>query len=349
MPPDKAPFDGDRFDDPRLIKGRDRVISALEEGPAPVMRLLLAKLRGLRACGEYVVAVVVKEGRITRVLRNQCQCRGCPVCDSFRAARTRAALAPLIEQREKSGARFSMITVTMPHGPKDLAQKLVCLLFRAMSEFQRAPEFQAHVLGWARGVEVPWSAKNGFHPHAHYFVEASKWRKEEIKAVWTRCMLSIGGPLVLPNGTHVKGIKNAGKGLLEAIGYPFKVQDQTHMPARALCELLFATKGRHLTQLCQPWGRSVKQLMAQADAEAEGRTPVDGADWISYDELNQRLREGDYRAYEILLAAGSFLIRSGATGSVVRELMAHLRTEANYHGWLRKDDCATRGDEQDVA
>ena len=336
MTPNREKFDGDIFDDPAMVQARDRVILGLEQGPQILTRTLAARLNGMRQCGEFPVCILIQNGRVIGVLRNQCRGRGCPVCDTLKAAATRRDLDLLISERVIAGARFSLITLTMPHERDDLLQKLLTLLFAAVGRFQRSAGFKHHVSGYARGIEIPWSPENGFHPHVHYIAEAKLWPKEEIKDLWTRSMLAVGGPLVPPNGAHVKGLKDAGSGLLEAVGYPFKVQDLATMPMLDLCQLLYVTKYRHLTQLCKPWRKRIKFLVAQRDAATQGMADADGSACVPFLELYRRVRTGDREAFDLLGEAALFLVKAGSA-RVASTLFSFLRVEADLRRWPLPD------------
>ncbi|MCA8916702.1 MAG: protein rep [Planctomycetes bacterium] len=323
----ESKFDGDIFDDPRMIAARNRVILALENSPAPYSKRFRAKLNGLRQCGVYPVALILSQGRVSRVLRNQCGNRGCPVCDSLRAARIRRGLGEVVAERMKAGARFSLITLTMPHRRGDMAQKLVCHLTAGLRKFQQTEGFKQNVRSWARGIEVPWSAANGFHPHAHYIVEAKIWPKEEIKQVWIECMARAGGPAVLPNGAHVKGVKDAGKGLMEAVGYPFKIMDLNSIPFLELVELLYATRNRRLVSMCRTWSGRIKHLLEDRAAEAAGLDLADGVDCVSFGEVRLRARTGDRAALRLMVEAAELLERSAGTRSLAQGLWLMLKGE----------------------
>lgn len=326
-------WDGDIFDDPKLLRARAQVIKALEQCPKDLIKHLNPKLRGLQACGHFAVAVRIKDNHVVGVIRNRCRCRACPVCDSLLAAETRRGLKLLFEEREAAGGRFSMITVTIPHSRKDSAKTLVDLVFAAMSKFHRSPVFKRYVRGWVRGVEVPWNPENGFNPHAHYLVEASLWPKEEIKALWSACMRRVGGPEVPPHGTHVKGIADVGAGLMEAVGYPFKVADLSGMPAAELCELLRATKGRHLTQLSGPWAKRLKALSDDADDLADVLDEGEGGLRVSVAELGAQAMGGNRMAFDLLVEAAQWLARHWTTGGLAARMAGFLRAAAKEHDW----------------
>lgn len=325
-------WDGDIFDDPKLLRARAQVIKALEQCPEDLLKHLYPKLRGLRACGEYAVSARIKDNHVVGVIRNRCRCRACPVCDSLLAAETRRGLKLLFEDRAATGGRFSMITVTLPHNRKDSAKALVDLLFAAMSKFHRSPVFKRYVRGWVRGVEVPWNGENGFNPHAHYLVEAAMWPKEEIKSLWTTCVKRVGGPHVPPHGTHVKGIADVGKGLMEAVGYPFKVRDLSDMPAPELCQLLYATKGRHLTQLCSPWAKRFKQLVGDDDLAGVLDEGEDGLR-VSVAELGAQAMGGNRTAYDLLVETAQWLARRWTTRGLAGRMAGCVRAAANEHDW----------------
>ena len=128
------------------------------------------------------------------------------------------------------------------------------------------------------------------------------------------------------------GIKDVGKGILEAIGYPFKVQDLATMPKAELCQLLFATKGRHLIQMCRKWSRRAAQLETEREAKEAGLALADGSESFSFIEKLADVRAGDREAFELLLEAGQ-LLRIQGVMSVAATVFAFLSVEAERHGW----------------
>jgi hypothetical protein len=317
-----------------MILARIRVSEALAQCPQELLAELLHKSRGIQACGKFAAAALVThDGHVTGVIRNRCRCRGCAVCDSLLASETRRVLELIINERVEQGARMSMITLTLPHKRSDSAEVLVDWLFKGVHRFQRSNGFRRHVRGWVRGVEMPWSEANGFHPHAHYLVEASMWPKDEMKAEWTNSMLAIGGPYVPPHGAHIMEIKDAGKGLMEAIGYPFKIYDLSTMPPIELCHLLHATKCRHLTQLCRLWSKRVKVLLEQAGAAIEDACDDGSMLKLSFQELHAQVKAGNRTAFSILVEAAEWLTRNWSSTGLGAQAFQYLRAAAEEHGW----------------
>lgn len=338
MTPKREKWDGDIFDNPDVISAKAHVIHGLEQGPEPLTRCFQRKLHWMRQCGQFPVGVDLKDGQVVRVYRNRCRCRGCLACDTLLAGDTRAMLRPVVEERRQAGAKFSMITLTMPHSRTDLAQKNLSLLFLALRVFQRSASFRRHVRAYARGIEVTWGEEYGFHPHVHYFVEAAKWRKEDLKATWTQSMAAVGGPFIPPNGAHVTGIKKrVDKGLMEAVGYPFKAANLCTMPLSELCQMLYATRRRHMTQLSRDWSRRGKVRLEQQAAETEGLAMADGVTRVDFRELIGLVRTGHNQAFDLAVKVAEHLAANLATVPMAQSLFAMLKTQDECRGGSRHE------------
>ncbi|MCA8916132.1 MAG: protein rep [Planctomycetes bacterium] len=309
---------------------------ALEACPERYRKKLRAKLRGMPLCGEFVTQVFVLDGRVDGVARNRCGCRGCSVCDSLHAADVKRDLKQVIDERFEAGARFSMITLTIPHSRSDDLHQLMEWMFKAVHRFQRSVAFKRHVKGWVRGMEIPWNERNGFNPHFHFLVEADLWPMDEIKALWTRSMKTAGGPEVPPHGTHVQELRDRGQGLEEVLGYPFKRQDLTRMPGSETCRLLAETKGRHLAQLCRKWSRRVVELAG--DSGQTGRADdAQGRVRLSPNQMVAQVNAGNRQVFDLLVQAAQLLGESWVTGGVASRLAAFLRSAVEAHGWPMPD------------
>jgi hypothetical protein len=285
------------------------------------------------ACGKFVTKVIVKDGQVVDVARNRCGCRGCSVCDALHAADVKRALKVVVDERFDAGARFSMITLTIPHKRSDDLAQLVDWMFEAVKRFQRSAAFRRHVKGYVRGMEITWNAKNGFNPHFHILVESDLWQMAEIKALWTRCMASVGGPQVPPHGTHVMELTDRGQGLNEVLGYPFKIRYLTDMPGDEVCRLLVVTKGRHLAQLGREWSRRIAEIAKQAEATQDAIDDAEGRLLLAPGELLAQVISGNRTAFELLVQAAQHLANELASWGVAARLGSFLRHEAEEHGW----------------
>ncbi|MCB9894504.1 MAG: protein rep [Planctomycetes bacterium] len=233
-------------------------------------------------------------GGCEAVYRNQCREALCPVCSTLKGARHRAALVGVIEERLRFEARFTLMTLTISHIATDSLKELLRVLFKALEKFRKTTFFDKHIRDWARGIEVTWSIANGFHPHAHYVVEGSFMKLDELHAVWARCVQRSGGRAVSREGVDLKGLSD-GQGLNEAIGYPFKVRDLARWSAGCVLELARATKRRHLYQACQNWSRRMKQREAEVEGlqQSESETRI-----VLFRYFLEEVRCGEFEACE---------------------------------------------------
>jgi hypothetical protein len=333
MPPEHKKWDGDIHDDPKMIVARMHVINALKSCPEQYRDKLKAKVKHMPMCGHYVKQLIVNEGHVVGVIRSHCECRGCAVCDTLRAARTKRWLKMVMDERFDAGARFSLITLTIPHKRSDDLGQLLDWLRKAVARFQRSAAFRRHAKGWVRAIEIPWNEKNGFNPHIHYMVEADLWPMEEIKALWTRCMAAVGGPAVPAHGSHVKELRDRGKGLDEVVGYPFKIHDLSEMPPEELCRLLAETKGRHLAQMCRAWSDRVAYFQEQEEGNGKVVNDAQGNVLLTPHELVRQVNGGNRLAFDLLVEAARKLARSLAHRGLAARMVPFLRAAAEEHGW----------------
>lgn len=337
MPPKYEKWAGNIHDDPKNLFARKHVVWALDNCPEQYKAALFGKSRYLPMCGRYATKVVAFDGCVVDVLRSRCSCRGCPVCDALRAAAMKRLLKPVIDERFNAGARFSMITLTMPHKRSDDLVQLLKWLTSAVKRFQRSSAFKRHVKGYVRGMEVTWNAKNGFNPHIHYLVECDLWPMEEIKALWTRCVARVGGPVVPPHGTHVMELKDRGQGINEVLGYPFKLHCLVKMPADEVCRLLAATKGLHMAQRCRKWSLQMKVIAHQWEVPTDAADDAEGRLHFSPAELLVQANAGNRIAFDLLVQTVHWLARNWATGGLAARVAWSLRLAAGEHEWELPD------------
>lgn len=244
--------------DERIRKTATRLISIFD-GNENFPKLSAA----LADCGHWLAALRIGLSGCEQVFRNQCRQRICPRCATLKGARHRAGLERVVQERMAARAHYSLMTLTIPHTASDPLKKSLGILFKALTLFRKTAFFDKHIHGWARGIEVTWNAKNGYHPHAHYVVEARFMRLDALHHAWAKCVRKAGGGEVARTGVDLVGLKDS-NGINEAIGYPFKVQALAEWPQERVIELAAVTKGRRLYQACMKWSRRIKALSKEA-------------------------------------------------------------------------------------
>lgn len=304
----------DPFREPRLRAARERVSGILRAGGEFTKRS-----DRMDGCGTMVAALILGPEGCAGVFRNQCRDRLCSVCAAIKAARHRATLVAVVNSRRAYGAKFSLVTLTIPHSSEDKLAALLDVLFGAMSRFRRRAFFNRNFRGWARGIEVTYRAAHGFHPHVHFIVEAPYIALDELHATWAECVLEAGGGIVQRQGVDIKGLTD-GKGLNEAIGYPFKAAELSTMPADKVLELARAIKHRRMFSCARKWNQLARKLEAERRTfgEMENLTEV-----VLFCDFAQRLRRSEPAALEAL---SSVMALIQAMGDL--ELSAYVLFEA---------------------
>lgn len=96
-----------------------------------------------------------------------CQDRQCALCAHVRSSELSADLAGRADRllREYPGARLVMLTVTV-RNVGQIGQIHLKKLIRDLARLRRT-ELWVGVLASARGIEITWSQRAGFHHHAH--------------------------------------------------------------------------------------------------------------------------------------------------------------------------------------
>ena len=287
------------FTDKRLLDTNARTVRVLR-GDA----VLAKNAEAISNCGTVPAALLIGPNGCEAVYRNQCRERMCIVCATLKGARHRTALVALIDEKLRSGARFTLLTLTIPHTRYHSLAALLAVLFKALKLFRRTAFFKKNICGWARGVEITWGERHGFHPHVHYIVEAGFINMKNLHTAWAKCVRKAGGGEVALEGVDLKGLKSS-KGLNEAIGYPFKAKGLAEWPEEKVLELARAVKGRHLYQACRKWSKRIKRLEDEAKdaAQIEAETEV-----VRFVEFLEDVREGVAYACRAVPSAIALLV-----------------------------------------
>ncbi|MCC7510966.1 MAG: protein rep [Planctomycetes bacterium] len=289
----------DIFTDAYLRETQDRIASIIESDSRFASGAAL-----MRGCGRFAAALKLVAGTCEAVYRNQCRQRLCPICATIKGARHRAALVGVIVEELAAGARFTLMTLTIPHRRSDGLKHLLNVLFNALKLFRKTAFFKKNIRAWARGIEVTWSPYNGFHPHVHFIVKARFISLDALHAAWSTCVRKAGGGVVKLHGIDLKGLKEGG-GLNEAIGYPFKVAGLAEWPEECILELAAAVKGRHLFQCCRKWSRRIKHL----EQEAEDFDNIENAaEVVLFRDYLEDVRVGEYDACAAASSVFAFLV-----------------------------------------
>lgn len=330
MTPDRK---GDIFEDQRLRAAQRYVVATLAELHPHHGGILSTSVNLMRQCGTYLVGWYIDEGGSLRLIRNQCKARGCPICETLRAARIRRELIGEVERKARNGSVFSMITLTVSHQLGDSLSKLMTLLRDALRRFVRSKQFKRHVHSRVRSFEVTWG-DNGFHPHVHMLIEAKYWNMYSAKELWRQCVLRAGGPDVGTSGLNIIGINDLGKGLREAAGYPVKTTDLTKMPPLALCELLIVLKGKRLVQAGGNWGTLVRR--AEDRNEFQDAVVMAGGQTVFKLSRSLRLaRQGEEGIARNLAYLIDHLRRANVMLDTADHIEGILKASASEHGWLK--------------
>ncbi len=308
---------GDIFTDKRLKRTRARLIRVLRDSGN---KDLAKTADAIERCGTWPAALKVSPDGCGGFYRNQCRERLCPVCATLKGARHRAALVGVIDERMVLGFRFTLLTLTFPHTSNDKLKDLLRILFKALALFRKTAFFKKHIRGWARGVEIT-RKDNGFHPHAHFIVEAGFLNIDALHAAWRKCVVKAGGRAPTREGVDVKRLQEKrvkdGKGLNEAIGYPFKVSSLAKWPDSCIVELAEATKRRHMYQACRKWSRRMKEREEELEALLLGDS---GSEIILFRDFLEDLRQGDTEAQGMALSVLQLLASADGLEDAVQLL-----------------------------
>lgn len=303
---------GDIFTDKRLKRTRARLIRVLRDSGN---KDLAKTADAIERCGTWPAALKVSADGCGGFYRNQCRERLCPVCATLKGARHRAALVGIIDERLAQGARFTLLTLTFPHTSNDNLKDLLRILFKALALFRKTAFFRKHIRGWARGVEIT-RKDNGFHPHAHFIIEAGFLSIDALHAAWLKCIVKAGGRPPTREGVDVKRLKQ-GQGLNEAIGYPFKVSSLAKWPESCIVDLAEATKRRHMYQACRKWSRRIKEREDELEVLMLNDS---GSEVILFRDFLEDLRQGDTEAQGMALSVLQLLASADGLEDAVQLL-----------------------------
>lgn len=301
----------DIFCDPKLKETRDRIVNVLRSDSD-----LEKNGNALARCGLWPAALKLGPSGCQAIYRNQCREAMCPVCSTLKGARRRAALIGVVDERLKAGAKFTLMTLTIRHHAGDPLKDLLRVLFQALQKFRKTTFFKKYIRGWARGIEITWSEKSGFHPHVHYIVEGGFMDLDKLHATWAKCVSKVGGLEVSRQGIDLKGLTD-GQGLNEAIGYPFKVRDLARLPEAELIEVAKATKRRHLYQACRKWSGRIKEREVELEAlhldDTESRV-------VPFRNFVEEVRCGEFEACDAALSVLALLCAADGLEDAVQVL-----------------------------
>ncbi|MCC6573205.1 MAG: protein rep [Planctomycetes bacterium] len=254
--------------------------------------------------------IKTQHGSVRAVYMNQCKCTLCPRCAKLKAAAARRRAISVVDELAKKGHRFSLITVTVPHTKRDSLETVADALLLCCRALTKSEEFKKYVRHYARGVETTKTA-NGYHVHAHFIVDGLYWPKEDLKDHWIEIVRRACGRRATRNGVDVRGLKDTGKGIMEAIGYPFKVADLKKFSADELVELWRVFKGRHLQQMCKAWGKRAREIEEADDAGAEQLAVAEGIEYVRFSKVLKDVRNRDDGAIEIARQIHDYLMSEG--------------------------------------
>lgn len=277
----------DIFAKQKLRATRKRIVSILRTD-----KQLAKGAENMATCGASPIALRLGPDGCSAIYPRQCRELLCPFCTKFRAAKRRSGLLGVIEELDAQGKRLTLMTLTLRHGAGDTLKSQLGVLSKACTRFRKTTFFDKHFNGWARGFEVTWGADNGFHAHVHYIVDARFVNLKELHKNWAKCVVKAGGTPPLLNGVDLKGLER-GKGLNEAVGYPFKVAGLAEWPKDKIIELAKYGKHKRFYQACQNWSKRIKEREREAKvlAELEGLSVV-----VRFATFVDDVRQGDPEA-----------------------------------------------------
>lgn len=100
-------------------------------------------------------------------------------------------------KHDVQGAEWRMVTITTRHRRGDELRPLSDGLMRAWRKTRttRAVRecFDRYVTASARGFEVTWSARNGWHPHIHLVLRSREWSDEDQRTLETEWLARAPG------------------------------------------------------------------------------------------------------------------------------------------------------------
>ncbi len=261
----------------------------------------------------------------------QCRIRGCPYCANLLAAKRRERIGRVVAEREKAGARFSLLTVTLRHTAEDNLADLLDVLRRALRFFTQSRFFKAHVSGYARLIEITKRKTNGFHPHCHMIIESGFLNLAELITCWQESVRKAGGRDVEPQSVDLKGLKDPSKGLEEAVGYAFKAMELLEFKVEEVAKVLRVTHGKHLSQCSRAWGRRARQLEEQAEKEDEQERVRERIERVNLVVIARGMNEGEPFSVSSALALCNFLLGANLKGAGMTWLTEGLQVARTLH------------------
>lgn len=112
----------------------------------------------------------------------RCKDRLCPICQWRLSLQRHAEMsvthAALL--KEQGYIKAAMLTLTVKNVPGPLLDQTIKKMLSAWTSLTRRREWQRHVKGYARAVELT-HKKNGYHPHIHALLYFDKSYRKEIQ------------------------------------------------------------------------------------------------------------------------------------------------------------------------
>lgn len=334
------------FADPRKRKAHANLLACMQAWPA--WRQRPRRLERLEACGKSVAVLTVQQGKTVALSRRLCRDRLCPFCSAVKAEIVRDNLLPVVRQRHAQGGLFSLLTLTMAHGPKDPLSHTFAVLNEALRRFLRSSLFKRHVRGWALGIEVTHSAANGFHPHVHLLIEAGFWPLASLQKLWGRCLAKSGWRTGGRQGVHVMALQGDLRlGLREALGYSCKAADLARLGPGELLELASVLRSRRLTRCCRAWSKAARRVAEQREQEASARDLAEGRLRVTALGLSRMAAHARYsrepEARELRKSLPPVLESLLELMALEPDLADEARRYRALYGWLLSDDDRGRG------
>lgn len=203
-----------------------------------------------------------------------CRDRLCPTCNWRLSLRRYAAMSDILAvlMARYPGATYSLLTLTVEN----------CIgseLDTRLSDMQKVWHYvvsqrwhKDDCIGWARSVEVTYSAHAGGTLHPHYHVIVATYNPAGASRIideWLR-QAQKHGVRAVRDAQHIDEIKSpdtAGTSLAGAVcevyKYAVKTDDLLDMPLSALRDLAIGLKGRRLVS----FGGAIKMIAAELDVE----------------------------------------------------------------------------------
>lgn len=145
----------------------------------------------------------------------------CPICASKISERRRKELKQAFEFHKEAGGYIAMLTLTFKHKRADSLDKILEKFSEAMKRFFAGRAFnhirkEMSLIGRIRVLEVTWSEKNGFHPHAHIAIFYNSkiemdYMKNRMYELWKNACKKVDLVASKEHGLDLQGAADADK------------------------------------------------------------------------------------------------------------------------------------------